>query len=1167
METEDISNLLPPIASFEESPEETLDQLESATTTRRPIVKLTDEEFERALRGDVAFEGTLKVHEAVGNTGTAAARALEASPELSEAVLEAYAEAAALRYTYRLDALTLVAVTTPGLSIPPLRYKDLSREEREQVFTYLTARSEIVSDARGNTRWMLRDEVRRAALQRLIQKNVLQPAVDQARADCAEELRQASELLRVTRLESMAVETTDELAASRVEETFWDFLTKPQTSAEYDRRQLLINQRVVEWVYGLPGVTVPSPEDVKYQLAKETLLQPFRHLTGEWKDGKFVSTFKGREEELSRIYDYLAVLPPPSLGGRLQRLVRRLSDTAWNVVNRMEGHRPLLIHGLGGVGKSTLMAKILLDHLTETNPADRFPYAYLDCDLSSLSVLEPLTLLAEAARQLATQYPTSESAWNEARNLWLGKTTVGSPYRVDPVSRVDAINDFTVLLLESEAGGVRVSNQIKRGLPFLLVLDTFEEVQYRDRDGIKDVFRLFNIMRSRIPNLHIIMMGRAPLGDIKEEIAHIESFTIEGDAFGTGVATDFSVIEVELGDLEESKAREYLQDQGISDEELAEELVSIVGGNPLSLRLMVNVFKKVDLDLSSLRKVTEWRPGWGGLLRGRKVPPKALLQGVLFDRILGHIHDKNVKKLAHPGLILRRITPKLIQDVLAEPCGLGEIDDVKAEWYFQQLANEVTIVGTDRDQSGDLIIRHRPEIRKIMLRLMEADEEMIESIHKVHENAVEFYEKPGQEDREEALYHRLMLEETVRESDYLEDVPTVEARDAGYAVAPKPELDLSSIWLRLSNSSDELPLTAKAYLAARLNQDTVSDEDWEKVDRQNWELMALSRCSHRARVRQSVISALEGLRRERNRMLSLSDNLSPLSPLGLMEAILLERMGSYGEVQSVATPAIARLRTAKNSDRRLMQYALVSARSYAEMQESKSCDDSIKLASRRLDQQSKLVNENADRNARMFLRFAAHCHSLTASPVIFREIMDLLPHCPESNGLKGCGTLARYVVSSTIAISKNLSDEDYDRSLEMVQSKAFLPILFGGMPADTARRVAEVLGRWAAQAVAGGADEKQLKHVIGLRTRFTETFKLRQALNERLLKSPVEFGEELSEVFKETPLSRQLLCELCSAFTPKPPTGNSGESVLEEARRNGDLMPGEGNPSPTPLSM
>jgi hypothetical protein len=1143
METKNISNRLPPLASLDESPEEGMAQ----TTTRPALVKLNDEEFARALKGDVSFEGTLKVHK--GSTRAAATG--RAVTELSEPALETYTEAAALRYTYRLDALTPVVAVTPHLAISPRHYKELSREEREQIFTYLTARSEIVSDARGNTRWMLRDEVRRAALQRLIEKGNLQRGVRQARADCAEELREASELLKAQESDDPSLESSEELAASRVEETLWEFLSKPQISLEYDRRQLLINQRVVEWVFGLPGVTVPSPEDVKYQLAKETLLQPFRHLTGEWKDGKFVSTFKGREEELSRIYDYLSVLPPHSWRARLQRFVRRLSDTTWGLVNRTAGHRPLLIHGLGGVGKSTLMAKILLDHLTETDPKDRFPYAYLDCDLSSLSVLEPLTLLAEAGRQLATQYPASEPAWNAARNLWLGKATVGSPYRVDPASRVDAINEFTVLLLESEAGGVRVSNQIKRGLPFLLVLDTFEEVQYRDRDGIKDVFRLLNIMRSRIPNLHIIMMGRAPLGDIKEEIAHIESIAIEGDAFGTGAVTDFSVIEVELGDLEESKASEYLQDQGISDPELAEELVSIVGGNPLGLRLMVNVFKKGDLDLTSLRQETEWQPSWGAWFRGRIVPPKALLQGVLFDRILGHIHDKKIKKLAHPGLVLRRITPDLIKDVLAEPCGLGQIDDAQASSYFEQLAHEVSLVGTERDPtSNELIIRHRPEIRKIMLRLMDADEEMRDRIHKVHENAIEFYEKEGQQDLEEALYHRLMIGKTVRESDYLEDIPTGEAIDAGYAVAP--ERELIPVWLRLSNSSAELPLSGKAYLAARLNADTITDEDWEKVDPQDWELSILSRCSHRARVRQSVISALEGLRRLRERLVSLGDALRPRSPLTLMEAVLLERLGLYAEVQKLANVAIARL-IDKDADRRVMQHALVMARSYAQAEERRSCDESIKLARRRLDRLAKGPTANVQRYSRMFLRFAADCHALTQSDVIFKEIMDLLSCVADKNELKDCGTLARCVVS-TIAVSEDLSQQDYEQSLELVQSESLLPILLRGMPADTSERVSGVLERWSTQAVAGGADEKELKKLIRL-----AGGKKKSGLPEQI--------SELPRQFKKTPLSRELLYELSRAFTPAPVSDNAGESVLDEARRNSDLMPGEGNPSPKPLSL
>ena len=282
MEPEDVLNLLPPLPSLEELQDTTtMEQstAEESATSKRSYVTLSDEEFERALKGEVTFAGTsLTVHEVVEQTISVAqssAQAITAQPEDSEAesglsqdVLDGYGEAAALRYTYRLDAITPVAVARK-----PRHYKDMSRKERDEVFTYLTGRSEIVSDARGNTRWMLRDDERRAALVRLIETNTLTTAVEQARADAAEELREASELLKSTATEKTPLKPEDELAASRVEETLWDFLTKPQTASANERRQLLINQRVVEWVHGLPGVTVPSSKDVTRQLAKETLLQ------------------------------------------------------------------------------------------------------------------------------------------------------------------------------------------------------------------------------------------------------------------------------------------------------------------------------------------------------------------------------------------------------------------------------------------------------------------------------------------------------------------------------------------------------------------------------------------------------------------------------------------------------------------------------------------------------------------------------------------------------------------------------------------------------------------------------------------------------------------------------------------------------------------------------
>jgi hypothetical protein len=184
-------------------------------------------------------------------------------------------------------------------------------------------------------------------------------------------------------------------------------------------------------------------------------------------------------------------------------------------------------------------------------------------------------------------------------------------------------------------------------------------------------------------------MGRAPLEDLAQEFQLIESgdaeALLESDHFGTGAATDFGVIEVPLGDLETTIAEEYLSKQGISDPELAQDLVQALGANPLSLRLISRVLRKEKIDLSEMRKEVKWKPGVSDRLFGRTVPPKELLQGVLFRRILGHIHNEKIRDLAHPGLILRRITPDLIQKVLAEPCGLGPLTEKQAEDYFNAL--------------------------------------------------------------------------------------------------------------------------------------------------------------------------------------------------------------------------------------------------------------------------------------------------------------------------------------------------------------------------------------------------------------------------------------------------------------------------------------------------
>ncbi len=1204
MNPEDLMSLLPPLPTFEELAQLVSDEAAAADTPTLELITLTDDEFNMARKGTIyAAQGRLQASAAAeaAEAIVAAASGEAASssnPEitvdaqrstgiapLDETALSCYANAAALRYTYRIDCLTPLGADPDEM--PPPRYAELQHEQRGQVFAYLTGRSEIMADARGQARWILSEGERRASLKKLVDggPRTLERAIAQARADARDDAKQsadertAAQARQLAQLQTEQTETKIEIAreiesydqgdsgASRVEETLWSYLVGTSAALEaQDCRQLLLSQSVINWLQDLTlQLKAPAPQEVAQQLARETLLQPFRHLTGEWGASGFVSYFTGRETELSRLYDYLAVLPPKSLQHRISRAFKGLVDSAWRLVTREAGHRPVLIHGPGGVGKSTLLAKFLLDHLTTTEPRDRFPYAYLDFDLSTLSALEPVTLLVEAARQLAAEYPASEAAWTAERSKWLETIRRSGPEGVDSVERAQALSHFAALLSQSVSEDATVSQQFARGLPFLLVMDTFEEMQFRDRDAIKDVFRFLNELRKQVPALRCILMGRAPLEDIRLEYRDLETFAVDGDAFGTGEATDFSVIEVLLADLEADKARAYLGEQGVSDPQLADELVAIVGGNPLSLRLIARVLRDGDVDLGSLREEMKWRPSLSDRLLGRKVPPKALLQGVLFRRILGHIHSKKIQDLAHPGLILRRITPQLIQDVLAEPCGLGTLDDLQARNYFDDLAREVSLVSTEMGAGGEPVLRHRPELRRIMLRLMEADETKQEQIRAVNGNAVRYYQTRGDQiGREEALYHRLMLGELPPPEGLLDDVPTEEAVDAGFVAPPITTADPRPIWRALADAVDEMPASASTYLAARLHKELVPDAAWETADPRDWELMILGRASHRARVRDSIISALEGLRRDRQNMLSHGLRLSHFSPLPVMEIALLERLGRNREAKGQVADVLDNLPSEASRFRRVMEYNLLGARIAAHLGDSTACKQGLKRVEKeinRLQNSGDKSDAEVRRGERRLLRFATDCHNLKPSTEVLEVAASCLFRLTQSvDALGDFPVLARYAAGS--AISKDIREvhsvPPYTDLFNLVRSPDFLPLLFKQLPSGAVTRVAEALAQWSIEARQSGADAKAFKKMGRLPEHTRDAIKLRDAWKRLVLDRSRHFGNRLVELLKTVPMSTHRLVDLLQALTPEPKRGAAGEDPFNEARHAGDLIPGEG---------
>jgi hypothetical protein len=558
--------------------------------------------------------------------------------------------------------------------------------------------------------------------------------------------------------------------------------------------------QVIGWLGSAGFEGLPSPQAVGRRTDWLNFLEPFEHLIGPH--------FRGRVDELKRIRDYIEVFAPSSALAYVRRKVGNFLS--------LTSKPPLHIHGPGGVGKSTLIAKLIVEHARALE-RDQFPFVYLDFDRPEISSQQPLSLLVEAVRQIGIQYPDAQERCESLRGRWLADLSK----RQQMVSaKSDALHDSGSSNLMDRAThdfATLIATLNANDRPVLLVLDTFEEVQYRSDQEVTEVWRLLEILQPRIPRLRVVIAGRAELADWK-------------------------IDDMPLDDLDDEAAIGYLQHRGISDAKLARRLVQQVGGSPLSLKLAAEVAIAEHLDGDGTLPINTREYLFF------RVSAEAI-QRQLYKRILSHIHNEDVKRLAHPGLVLRRLTADIIQHVLAVPCEIPIDTPEAAAKLFDELRREVSLVSAERNG----VLRHREDLRRLMLGLIDDDEP--DKVRLINENAVAYYEgRSGDaEERAEEIYHRLRLDQ---------DLGTIDKRWI-------PGVDRY-----LKNAPSEFGGRLRAYLARRLNievdQETreLADlEDWERlVDKGAAQSLALGRP-------EDALKLLQG-RSER----------SPASPLFIPEA-------------------------------------------------------------------------------------------------------------------------------------------------------------------------------------------------------------------------------------------------------------------------------------------
>lgn len=510
---------------------------------------------------------------------------------------------------------------------------------------------------------------------------------------------------------------------------------------------------------------MPPAETVRHRIAYKSLIAPFEELAGD-------AVFRGRQSELDRLRKYVGVLPPASLLSRLHS-----QATQWLRPDKLPA---VSVSGPGGVGKSALIARFLLEH-SRLPEAARLPFSYLDFDRATLDIARPATLVAEMLHQLELQFPGQFGYLLD----FLMKRVEEHDRRDQPDSKDGNLSLERSVFLDMI--GILEGHLGPR--PYIVVLDTFEEVQYRGENRAFPVWEMLAYMQEAKPFLRVVISGRAP----------VQTLTLAGRLPES----------LALGDLDTDAAVAFLMANGVGDETTAAAVVRQVGGVPLSLKLAASLLRREDAAPGGIKNLTGRSRYWFS-------PADEEIQGHLYERLLGRIHNPRVERLAHPGLVLRRITPEVILYVLNEPCRLEVQTLEEARQLQDELRKETSLVAADT-LDGSLV--HRPDVRRTMLKLLVQKQPAL--VERIRRAAVGWYStQTDWRARAEEVYQRLQLGETLTRAEIVH--PEVRSSiQASISELPEP-VQLALLQLGFQVSSDVLQKASQteyeAHIAAQVEE-------------------------------------------------------------------------------------------------------------------------------------------------------------------------------------------------------------------------------------------------------------------------------------------------------------------------------------------------------------
>ncbi|MGH3177207.1 MAG: AAA family ATPase [Streptosporangiaceae bacterium] len=428
------------------------------------------------------------------------------------------------------------------------------------------------------------------------------------------------------------------------------------------------------------------------------------------------------------------------------------------------GSRAFAVHGLGGIGKSALVAR----HVTWAIDALGGPGAYavvLDFDDPTLNPAYPLDIVNRIVNLVSRQVGGPERprldrlakvALDAAETANFRQQSSSKAASRTPGAEIpQLVSDLTALVSR----------------PILVVFDTAEQVQRRGQSAVGSFSALVGQLASTRTPVRVVVCGRAEVPGLAASVHELLGL---GQAEAVTLLTELCTRPV--------------------DARTAAAVIDALGTSPLTIRLAARLLSDPDTVPGDLLALD---------LHAKRIDAE------LYRRVLRHIRDPEIQRLAHPGLVLRRITPDIIEHVLARPCQVAVPDVGTARDLFRRLAQEAMLV--DRSPDGESLV-HRADVRRVMLPQLQTDRRDV--ARRIQRSAIRYYSaRTDLTSRTEELYHRLMLEQK----------PATLARHWDPRAAEA-----------LIGALDEFPACSRIYLTRQLPETYLSEDDRRLVGQAQW---------------------------------------------------------------------------------------------------------------------------------------------------------------------------------------------------------------------------------------------------------------------------------------------------------------------------------------------